>query len=197
MYIIAISDDAISQFSKKLNLKNKLVVHTSGSVQLDDLNCNANKGVFYPLQSISKHKKINFKKIPICLEAENKIDYSILEKVAKSISKKVFPINSEQRKKLHVAAVFVNNFTNHLYKIGNDICKVNNIDFEILKPLINETAHKIKKLTPSEAQTGPALRNDVKTLSNHLELLNKNQKEIYNVLTKSIQKNNKLNEQKL
>ncbi|HIE45562.1 MAG TPA: DUF2520 domain-containing protein [Flavobacteriaceae bacterium] len=186
VYIIAISDDAIREFSKKLKFKNKLVVHTSGSVALNDLQCDANKGVFYPLQSISKQKKISFKNIPICLETENEKDYILLETLAKSISKKIYRINSEQRKSLHVSAVFVNNFTNHLYKIGEDICKKQNVDFEILKPLILETAKKIKNLSPKNAQTGPAIRKDTNTIKKHLELLNTNQQEIYTLLTNSI-----------
>ncbi len=186
IYIIAISDDAIATFSKKLNFTNKLIVHTSGSKSINELNCNARKGIFYPLQSISKNKKISFKNIPICLEAENKSDYLLLEKLALSISKKVYPINSEQRKSLHVAAVFVNNFTNHLYKIGKDICDTHQVDFDILKPLIVETAKKIKHLTPQEAQTGPAVRGDKKTIENHLKLLDKKQREIYTLITESI-----------
>lgn len=186
LYVIAISDDAISNFSEVLILKNKLVVHTSGSVALQDLHCAANKGVFYPLQTISKHKKLNFKKIPICIEAENEKDYKLLDAVAKSISNKVYSVNSEQRKSLHVAAVFVNNFVNHLYKIGNDICTTKNVDFEILKPLIKETAKKIISLSPNDAQTGPAKRNDKKTITNHLDLLTVKQQKIYTLLTNSI-----------
>jgi len=186
IYIIAISDDAIAAFSKKLNFKNKLVVHTSGSKPITELNCDAHKGIFYPLQSISKNKKISFKNIPICLEAENTKDYLLLEKLAFSISNKVYAINSEQRKRLHVAAVFVNNFTNHLYKIGKDICDTHQVDFDILKPLIVETAKKITQLTPLEAQTGPAVRGDKKTIENHLQLLDEKQQEIYTLITESI-----------
>ncbi len=186
LYIIAISDDAISEFSKKIIQQNKLVVHTSGSVALLDLKCNANKGVFYPLQTISKQKKVKFKNIPICIETEKDSDYKLLEKVAKSISKYIYAINSEQRKNLHVAAVFVNNFVNHLYKIGNDICDSHNVDFEILKPLIEETAKKIRSLPPKNAQTGPAKRNDKKTIAKHLKLLTKKQQKMYTLLTDSI-----------
>ncbi len=193
IYIIAISDDAISNFSKQLNFKDKLVVHTSGSVALNDLQCKANKGIFYPLQSISKNKKISFKNIPLCIEATNQKDYKLLEKLAKSISNKIYKINSEQRKSLHVAAVFVNNFTNHLYKIGNDICDEHQVDFEVLKPLILETAKKIKHLSPNNAQTGPAKRNDKKTIKKHMDMLNKEQQNIYSLLTKSIIKNYKNN----
>ena len=190
--IIAVLDDAIAEVSAKIN--NSFVVHTSGSFALKDLKNNTRKGVFYMLQSFSKDKKIDFSLVPFCLEATNKKDYIVLEKLTKSIGHKIYKINSEQRKKLHVAAVFVNNFTNHLYKIGNDICQENNIPFDILQPLINETSEKIKELSPKQAQTGPAIRNDRKTIKNHLALLDKQQKKIYKILTKSIKKSsNKLN----
>jgi predicted short-subunit dehydrogenase-like oxidoreductase (DUF2520 family) len=186
--IIAVSDDAIAKVSSKI--KNSFVVHTSGSFAMKSLKNKTNKGVFYMLQTFSKDKEINFSEIPFCLEAENNDDYSLLETIAKSIGKKIYPINSQQRKALHVAAVFVNNFTNHLYKLGNDICEENNVPFEILQPLIKETVIKIETLSPQSAQTGPAIRNDKKTIKNHLSLLNKKQQKIYNTLTKSIQNGN-------
>ncbi|WP_026777712.1 Rossmann-like and DUF2520 domain-containing protein [Polaribacter sp. Hel_I_88] len=186
--IIAVSDDAIAKVSSKIT--NNFVVHTSGSVALNDLKNIKRKGVFYMLQTFSKDKKVDFKEVPFCLEAENKEDYQQLEFLAKSIGKKIYEISSEQRKTLHVAAVFVNNFTNHLFKIGNDICNTNNIPFEILHPLIKETVLKIEELSPENAQTGPAVRNDKKTIKNHLNLLDKNQQKIYKILTKSIQNGN-------
>ncbi len=182
--IIAVSDDAISEVSSKI--KNSFVVHTSGSVSMSDLKNESKKGVFYMLQTFSKDKKVDFSEVPFCLEAVNEKEYQLLEQLAKSIGKKIYAINSEQRKTLHVAAVFVNNFTNHLYKIGNDICKENKVPFEILLPLIKETALKIEELSPKKAQTGPAIRNDKKTIKNHLNLLDKNQQKIYKTLTKSI-----------
>ena len=183
--IIAVSDDAIAEVSSKIT--NNFVVHTSGSVSLSDLRNTTKKGIFYMLQTFSKDKKVDFNEVPFCLEAENENDYKLLEMLAKSIGKKVYNINSEQRKTLHVAAVFVNNFTNHMYKIGNDICKENNVPFEILQPLIKETASKVAHLSPEKSQTGPATRNDQKTIKNHLNLLDSNQQKIYKVLTKSIQ----------
>jgi predicted short-subunit dehydrogenase-like oxidoreductase (DUF2520 family) len=192
LYIISVSDNAIAEVSNQLNIEKKLVVHTSGSIPITDLDDKNRKGVFYPLQTFSKNKDVNFDTIPICLEAENNEDYKLLEKVAKSISNQVFNINSNQRKALHVSAVFVNNFVNHLYKIGNDICNENSIPFEILQPLILETANKITLLSPNEAQTGPAKRNDTQTINTHLQFLtNENQKEIYKILTKSIIDNGK------
>ncbi|WP_298764761.1 Rossmann-like and DUF2520 domain-containing protein [uncultured Polaribacter sp.] len=183
--IIAVSDDAIAAVSAKVN--NSFVVHTSGASSLNTLKNKSNKGVFYMLQSFSKGKKVDFSKIPFCLEATNENDYKLLENLAKTIGKKVYHISSEQRKKIHVAAVFVNNFTNHLYKIGQDICEENQIPFEILQPLIQETAVKIKTVAPKNSQTGPAIRKDEKTIKNHLEILNTQQQDIYKILTASIQ----------
>jgi predicted short-subunit dehydrogenase-like oxidoreductase (DUF2520 family) len=188
VYIICVSDSAISSVSSQLLFENRLVVHTSGSSDLNLLDSKNNKGVFYPLQTFTKNKAVDFSEIPICLEAENVSDYNFLEKVAKSISKNIYDISSEQRKALHVSAVFVCNFANHLYTIGNTICLENNIPFDILQPLIKETAQKIQSLSPNEAQTGPAVRNDQKTIEKHIDFLtNENLKEIYKILTKSIQ----------
>ncbi|SNR96575.1 Rossmann-like and DUF2520 domain-containing protein [Flavobacterium sp. ov086] len=192
LYIIAVSDKAISEVSKQLPFQNRIVVHTSGAASLDVLDPKNRKGVFYPLQTFSKKKEIDFSTVPMCLEAENTFDFRILESVAKSISNAVFPINSVQRKALHVSAVFVNNFTNHLYQIGQEICDEHQVPFEVLKPLIQETAEKIKTLDPIDAQTGPAKRNDTVTIESHLEYLNnENQKNIYKLLTQSIQDNGK------
>ncbi|WP_075343659.1 Rossmann-like and DUF2520 domain-containing protein [Tenacibaculum agarivorans] len=186
VYILAISDDAIPDVSQLLP-KEKLVVHTSGSVAMNALENTGRKGIFYPLQSFSKTKDVDFKEIPLCIEAENDTDLHVLERLASEISEKVYHITSDQRSKLHVAAVFVNNFTNHMYKIGNDICKNYDVPFDVLFPLIKETAAKIESLDPSLAQTGPAKRNDQETIERHLSLLNSNQKDIYKLITKSIQ----------
>jgi predicted short-subunit dehydrogenase-like oxidoreductase (DUF2520 family) len=192
VYIIAVSDDAIAEVSAQLPFENKLVVHTSGTVALEALSNKNRKGVFYPLQTFSKNKAVDFKIIPICLEAENETDLQLLKKIAHSISNSVYEISSEQRKALHVGAVFVNNFVNHLYQIGNEICEENQIPFDILKPLIQETANKIVALSPKEAQTGPAKRNDLKTIAAHEQFLtHENQATIYTLLTQSIQNNGK------
>ncbi|RWX00436.1 Rossmann-like and DUF2520 domain-containing protein [Flavobacterium cerinum] len=191
VYIISVSDDAISGVSSQLPFKDRLVVHTSGSVALDQLNIKNRRGVFYPLQTFSKSKEVNFTKIPFCLESEKESDYKVLEELALAISPLLYAIDSIQRQSLHVAAVFVNNFTNHLYAVGSEICTENNISFDILKPLIQETAAKIEQLSPLDAQTGPAKRNDRKTIQKHLDFLkDENQIAIYNLLTQSIQKTN-------
>ncbi|MEO0038748.1 MAG: hypothetical protein RIQ59_1959 [Bacteroidota bacterium] len=193
LFIIAVSDDAITSVSELILFTNQLVVHTSGSVAMESLSNSNRKGVFYPLQTLSKTKEINFKEVPLCIEAESNSDLKLLHEVASAISNQVFEIDSNQRKSLHVAAVFVNNFANHLFQIGNDICDEKGISFEILKPLILETANKLNTLSPKEAQTGPAKRGDTSTINKHLDFLtDSNQKELYKLLTKSIIDNGKL-----
>jgi predicted short-subunit dehydrogenase-like oxidoreductase (DUF2520 family) len=192
LYVISVTDNAISEVAEQLPFQNRLVVHTSGTTSIAALNSKNRRGVFYPLQTFSKDKAVDFSVIPVCLEAENKQDHTILETVAKSISNAVFSISSEQRKAIHISAVFVNNFTNHLYQIGLQICEEHQVPFEILKPLIQETAEKIQTLTPIDAQTGPAKRHDSETIDAHLNYLtDENQKNIYKILTQSIQNNGK------
>lgn len=188
IYIIAVSDSAITEVSSKLPFKDRFVVHTSGSVPLKDLDAKNKRGVFYPLQTFTKNKVVDFSNIPTCLESEFDEKYTLLENLAEAIKSRHYLISSEQRKSLHVAAVFVNNFTNHLYQIGKDICDEHLLPFEILKPLIAETADKVQSLMPLDAQTGPAKRHDQNTIGRHLALLTDDtQKEIYKILTQSIQ----------
>lgn len=193
VYVISVSDNAIAEVAAQLPFENRLVVHTSGSSEFSVLNDKNRKGVFYPLQTFTKGKEIDFSPIPICVEAESETDYQLLEKLGNCISQKVVRIHSDQRKSLHVAAVFVCNFVNHLYQIGDEICRKNNVPFEVLHPLIQETAHKISELSPKEAQTGPALRNDTKTIEKQLDFLeNPEYKKLYQLLTQSIQHVKKL-----
>ena len=186
VYIISISDDAILEFSKSLNISNKLIVHTSGSVEMDILKNFNKRGVFYPLQTFSKNKDIDFKNVPICIESNTNDDLILLESLASSISNHVYILNSEKRIKMHISAVFVNNFVNHLYQIGSEICEENRVPFEILHPLILETATKIQTLTPFDAQTGPARRNDKLTIEKQLSQLSEKEIKIYKSLTESI-----------
>lgn len=192
LYIIAVSDDAIATVSSQLKFKNRLVVHTSGSVPIDSLDTKNRRGIFYPLQTFTKGKEVDFSQIPICLEIEKEADFNLLEKAAKTISNNVLKSNEKQRKALHISAVFVNNFVNEMYRIGNEICQENKVPFEILKPLILETVNKVMTLSPKEAQTGPAKRNDTQTIEAHLDFLsNENHATIYKILTQSIQNNGK------
>ncbi|WP_026711625.1 Rossmann-like and DUF2520 domain-containing protein [Flavobacterium filum] len=187
VYLLAVSDNVIAEVSEKLPFENRLVVHTSGSMPMEILEPKNHRGVFYPLQTFTKNKAVDFSVIPICLEAENENDFLTLKTVAQSISSRAESISSEQRKALHVAAVFVCNFVNHLYQMGQEICEEHHLSFELLQPLILETAQKITQLSPKEAQTGPAKRNDTTTINAHLHFLtDANQKEMYQLLTKSI-----------
>ncbi|RTE52212.1 DUF2520 domain-containing protein [Arenibacter aquaticus] len=187
LYLMAVSDNAIPEVSHLLKNKKGLVVHTSGGVSITAMGDLERKGVFYPLQSFSAEKDIDFKTVPICIEAQNDKDLLLLNQLGKYLSQEVQVISSEQRKTIHLAAVYVNNFTNHLFQIGHEICSENNIPFSILTPLIKETVNKLDYLLPSEAQTGPAKRKDTKTMEIHLkQLKDKNYKDIYSLLSKSI-----------
>ncbi|MBA5793544.1 DUF2520 domain-containing protein [Flavobacterium sp. xlx-214] len=185
--IISVSDDAIEHVSEQITYTNSLVVHTSGTTNMQVLSNKNKKGVFYPLQTFSKQKQIDFTKVPLCLETESKDDMLLLKELANELSNNVYEISSEQRKSLHVSAVFVSNFVNHMYTIGNAICDENKVPFEILHPLIEETAQKIQYLSPKEAQTGPAIRRDEKTIKAHeAALTNETFKKIYQLITESI-----------
>jgi predicted short-subunit dehydrogenase-like oxidoreductase (DUF2520 family) len=189
IYILAVSDDAIETLSEHLPFENRLVVHTSGSTSLYAVDKKQKRGVFYPLQTFSKDAEVNFTQIPLCIETLNKQDLPKLKALAKAIGSKSHKVNSDQRQGLHLAAVFVNNFTNQLYRIAHEITEANGAEFDILKPLIQETAKKIETLSPYMAQTGPALRNDKKTIKRHLKQLeSEHHKAVYELLTKSIQK---------
>lgn len=188
VYVISVSDKSVAEVSRELPFSGRLVVHTAGSLGMDVLDPKNSKGVFYPLQTFSKNKSVDFLSVPLCLETENAADLELLEEIAKSVSKNVYRIDSAQRKALHVSAVFASNFANHMYAIGHDICTEHQIPFEILQPLILETANKILALSPRQAQTGPAVRHDQNTIDAHLALLSDaNQKNIYQILTHSIQ----------
>lgn len=188
IYIIAVSDDAISLVSHYLSEKKGLVVHTSGSVPLKSLSDLPRSGVFYPLQTFREGQQVNFKTIPICIEVAHGDDLEVISLLANAISDQVYEITSEQRKYVHLAAVFINNFTNHIYHLGQEICEEHQLPFSILKPLLMETARKISKTSPYDAQTGPAKRQDTGTIEKHLSLLNDpHKKNIYTILSQSIQ----------
>jgi len=188
IFILALTDDAIAGFSKKLSTFDTLTVHTSGSTNINALQTQR-KGVFYPFQTFSKDKEVDFRQIPILVEAQNQDDLQILKNLAQKLSAHVIVADSNQRKALHVAGVFAANFVNHLYLQAAKILEENKLDFDLLKPLIMEVAHKIEQLHPKTAQTGPAIRNDQKTIEMHLKFLkNPEQKELYRILTQSIQK---------
>ncbi|MGX1023582.1 Rossmann-like and DUF2520 domain-containing protein [Flavobacterium sp. CS20] len=186
-YLVCVNDDKIEKLITALNKPKSIVAHTSGSLSL--LNAPCRNAVFYPLQTFSKNKSLSFKNLPICIETEYKKDIHTLKVIVENINAKVYEVNTSQRQELHLVAVFVCNFVNYLYHIGYEICSQKNLPFDILKPLINETADKINYTIPQKAQTGPAIRNDLSTINRHLKQLeNSKYKELYRYLTTSIQK---------
>jgi len=195
IYFYALTDRSFQSFIRSFDAPNALHVHTAGSISLREFDGFANKyGVFYPLQTFSKDRPVDFSQIPICIEACNMHVQDELLDLANMISTKTFIINSDQRKKLHLAAVFACNFTNYMYDVASMILEDSGISFEIIKPLILETAEKTRTLIPYDAQTGPAVRYDEKTINKHLYMLTKNYRfrRIYRLLSKSIHKRHKL-----
>ncbi len=187
IFIVAVSDKAIEQITSEFTLNNPFIVHTSGSTPMSVIHNTNRKGVFYMLQSFSFDKEVDFTNVPFCLEASDAQDFNLLEKLALTFSQRIYNISSEQRRVIHLSAVFANNFTNHMYSLAKGILEKNDVPFEILKPLILETAQKIQDLDPQLAQTGPAIRKDTSTINQHLELLKDPiEKQIYQLITKSI-----------
>src|SRR5688572_7768778 len=191
IFIIAVSDDAIQDIVREIILPDdSILVHTSGSQPLNLLGfaATSNIGVFYPLQTFSKAKKVDFNEIPIFIESEIDEVSKTLMKMAKSISKKAKSISSEKRKALHVAAVFASNFSNHMLTISKSIAEKYEVDFEVLKPLIAETLNKSINIGPEKSQTGPAKRGDMEILDHHLEFLKDDPDvaEIYRIISQHI-----------
>jgi len=188
LYIISVKDDAISAVAAELNHVNGLVVHTSGTTDLSILSGQVKRaGVFYPLQTFSKSRNVSFKHIPICLEADER-DLILLRELAGKLSSKVYELDGEKRKVLHLAAVFACNFPNHLYALANQILQQHHLDFDIVRPLIAETADKVMVNLPDNVQTGPAIRGDERTMDKHLKMLSNlpELQEIYQTLSNSI-----------
>ena len=187
VYIICVSDESISKVSNELTFNDKLVLHTSGSTPFHAINKKNKRGVFYPLQTFSKSKDLNYSNIPMCIESEDKNDLELLKTLSNKVGCKFYEINFEQRKTLHLAAIITNNFTNFLFSLSKELVEAKDLDFDILKPLIKETVNKIHKLDPNEAQTGPARRNDSNIMKTHQKMLiDKNQKKLYKIISEMI-----------
>ncbi len=191
IFIIAVTDDAIQDIVREIILpEDAILVHTSGSQPLSVLGYAATPsiGVFYPLQTFSKAKKIDFKDVPIFIESDAEDTIQVLTKMGKALSNKVKRITSHDRKALHVAAVFASNFSNHMLTIAKEVADKNGLDFELLKPLIAETLNKSLTIDPKNAQTGPAKRGDLEILDNHIEFLQDEPEivEIYKIVSQHI-----------
>ncbi len=186
VYIIAVSDGAIEEVSHKIPDDAGLVVHTSGSIPMESLKSKKRHGVLYPVQTFSKDRELDWKKIPLALEASSPDDMAVLRNLANELSDQVYEIDSDRRKKLHLSAVFANNFSNHMFALAKELCEENKLDFELVKPLILETGKKVMSISPEEAQTGPARRRDSSVMENQAKQLDARKKEIYDLLSKSI-----------
>ena len=188
-YIIAVPDDKVKEVVSSLPPVKGIVAHTSGITSLEVISSTfENSGVFYPLQTFSKQREVNMATVPFCIEGNTKVAAKKLTDLAGKLSRKIYPVNSNERKELHLAAVFVSNFVNHLYHTANTLVEENGLSFDLLLPLIEEVAAKVKTLSPNAAQTGPARRNDENTLKIHREMLNPHPdfKALYNLITHQI-----------
>lgn len=188
LYIICVSDNSVQNVSAMITKKDSLVAHTSGSLPKEILAGEYRKASFYPLQTFSKSKDLTYKKIPFFIETETEKDKEILFELASKISDHVMESSHEKRKYIHLTAVFACNFVNHLFSKAKEISDSQEIPFDYFLPLIDETVQKIHEIEPRLAQTGPAVRNDVRILELHEQLLKDESLEIYKVMNHSIKK---------
>ncbi|MGH2642713.1 MAG: Rossmann-like and DUF2520 domain-containing protein [Chitinophagaceae bacterium] len=190
VYLLAVNDSAISDLNKELHLGKRIVAHTAGAVPLNAIeDISVNTGVIYPLQSIRKGIHFNYG-IPLLIEAGNEMVLKRLHALADIISDKVIEMDSVSRLKMHLAAIFCNNFTNHLISLCKKYCEDETLDFSLLHPLMKETFHRLENINPDELQTGPAIRGDEETMLKHLYLLKSypEMRKIYQLLSESIEK---------
>ncbi len=188
-YLISVSDSSVVDVSGLIQKQDALVAHTSGSLPMEILKGNYRKASFYPLQTFSKTKNLNYSKIPFFIEAENQIDEKSLFELASIISENVETSDYERRKYIHLTAVFACNFVNHLFARAKEISDSQNLDFNYFIPLIDETVEKIHHLEPKSAQTGPAVRGDERVLKLHEDLIaDEEHLKIYKQMNESIKK---------
>ncbi|MHA4845670.1 Rossmann-like and DUF2520 domain-containing protein [Flavitalea antarctica] len=188
LYLVSVADNAIPGIAEWLRVSDKLVAHTAGSVSKDALQgCSAQYGVIYPLQTIRK-ESVTLPEIPLLIDGNDEPAKTALFDFAQTISGNVHLANDKKRSQLHIAAVIMNNFSNHLYTLAADYCANENLDFRLLTPLIAETAERLNYLKPNQVQTGPAMRHDHSTIAGHLESLKNypDLAELYAVFTKKI-----------
>ncbi len=189
IYIFAVPDQALLGLHEQFNIQKKLVVHTAGSISKDALGAvSRNYGVLYPLQSL--HRDLDhLPEIPFLVDGNTPDDLALIKDFADTISTDVQVADDAARQKVHLAAVAVNNFVNHIYALVQDYCKLENLDFTLLLPLINETAKRLHTIPARAAQTGPAIRKDDLTIAKHLEILERHPqlREVYELMTRSIQ----------
>ena len=206
VYIFSVKDDAlpslIEQLSQHLNSPsgvgggdhNPILLHTAGSVPMSVFPetmhyelCTMNYGVLYPMQTFSKDRSVNFREIPCFIEASDNNTLEEIKTLASKISDHVMEMSSEKRRKLHLAAVFACNMTNHCYRLAEKVLEEEGIDFSLYLPLIQETANKVKELSPRKAQTGPMVRYDKTIMDAQIALINDERtRQIYRLMADSI-----------
>ncbi len=190
LYLLAVSDSAIEPLSKELNFApNAIVAHTAGSTSIESINPKLRRAVFYPMQTFTRGRRLNFSEIPIFIEACDKQTLDSIREMAEAISSTVIPLTSEERRSLHLSAVFACNFVNAMAIAGEELVACSGLPFEILKPLIAECCAKaLESQSPRLVQTGPATRGDSTTIAKHLAMLEKHEtlKEIYQNISKYI-----------
>lgn len=185
LYILAVKDSALREVAENVRKTfDGLLVHTAGSMPLDTLP-GERRAVLYPMQTFSKERRVSFRHIPLFIEAETNDDLALVKALASSLSTAVYPLAGEQRRRLHLAAVFACNFTNHMYALSADILAEAGLPFEVMLPLIDETAAKVHALAPREAQTGPAVRWDENVIAAQTRLAGP-RATLYKVISESI-----------
>ena len=192
IYIFSVKDSVLSELIHNLPKNNGLLLHTAGSMPIDIFeNVSTRYGVIYPFQTFSKNRTIDFEKVPLFIEGNNKIVEDNIAMIADALSEKVFRLSSEKRKQVHLSGVFACNFTNYMYTLAENILSKENIPFDVVLPLIDETASKIHTMNPSQAQTGPAIRYDLNVIEKHLSLIgDQNIRDLYEEISKNIYKTN-------
>lgn len=197
LYIVSLKDAAFVELLPQIaeGKEHALLVHTAGSIPMSVWEGHTQRyGVFYPMQTFSKQREVKFDEIPFFIEAKTAEDVALLKAIAATLSDHVYEASSEQRKSLHLAAVFICNFTNHMYALAADLLEKYQLPFNVMLPLIDETARKVHELAPRDAQTGPAVRYDKNVIENHLAMLADLPalQEIYKLMSKSIHEHHQL-----
>lgn len=191
LYIVALKDAAFVRMLPEIvaGRENALWVHTAGSIPMNVWAGRVERyGVFYPMQTFSRQRMADFRQIPVFVESNSAEDARFLKDIASALSGKVYEATSEQRKSLHLAAVFACNFTNHMYTLAAGLLEKYGLPFEVMLPLIDETARKVHELEPRLAQTGPAVRYDENVIGEHLQMLagEPQMQELYKLISESI-----------
>ncbi len=187
IYIVSVNDDVIASVVASVSDNGALWVHTSGSTPINVfVGLRKRYGVLYPMQSFSKQIAIDFSDVPFFVEGDSEMTTIEIESVAHVLSRRVYRTSSEQRKRLHIAAVFSCNFANHLWTLADDVLSEAGLPFDVMLPLISNTVGKLYTLSPFESQTGPAIRHDYRVMKSHSAMLDKYKQKIYEILSKSI-----------